>query len=165
MLLSIIILIAILLLKHLYIFLPGVLGAITLYMLSRVTYFRLTLHKKWKKGWTAVLYILGCIVIIGLPIYFTVRMVSPKLTSLFSNPEELLVATKLFSEKIFNYTGIQLFSDENIKNLQQEIATVLPKFLTGTANIISNLLIMLFLFYYMLVNGRISRNFLDNLFR
>jgi predicted PurR-regulated permease PerM len=160
-LLGIIILIAILLLKHVYIFLPGVLGAITLYILSRASYFKLIMGKKWKKGWTALMYIVGFIIIIGLPVYFTVRMVTPKLTQLVNNPEELVVAAKIFSEKIHSYTGIQLFSDENIHSLQQEIASGLPKFLTGTANIISNLLIMLFVFYYMLVNGMQFERFLS----
>ena len=48
-LLLIIVLLAFLLLKQLYVFLPGFLGAITLYILFRESYYRLTIKKKWNK--------------------------------------------------------------------------------------------------------------------
>ncbi|HEX2682315.1 MAG TPA: AI-2E family transporter, partial [Ferruginibacter sp.] len=38
-------------------FLPGLLGGITLYILSRSLYYRLIFKRKWKKGWTALLII------------------------------------------------------------------------------------------------------------
>ena len=41
---------AILILQQLYVFLPGFLGAITFYILSRDLYFRLTEKKKWRKN-------------------------------------------------------------------------------------------------------------------
>jgi len=161
-LLSVIILIAVLLLKHLYIFLPGVLGAITLYILSRESYFRLTSQRKWRKGWTALLYIIGYTVIIGLPVYLAIVLISPKLTSLFNNPVEIMVAVKSFSSKIQDATGMELFSSENVKNTTRNMANRFPGFLTGTANIISNLLIMFFVLYYMLNHGKKMENFLEN---
>lgn len=161
-LLSVIILIAVLLLKHLYIFLPGVLGAITLYILSRESYFRLTSQKKWRKGWTALLYILGYTVIIGLPIYLAIVLISPKLISLFNNPVEIMVAVKSFSARIEDATNMELFSSETVKNTTRNIANRFPGFLTGTANIISNLLIAFFVLYYMLVHGKKMENFLEN---
>ena len=75
-LLGVITLIGILMLKHFYIFLPGVLGAITLYILSRKSYSNL-IQKKWRPGWTALLYILGYAIIICLPVYLAVVLVIP----------------------------------------------------------------------------------------
>lgn len=149
------------LLKYLYVFLAGVLGAITLYILSRESYYKLTHTRHWRRGWTALLYIIAYIIIIGLPVYFAVRLVSPKLSAVINNPVEIIVATKILSEKIFKYTKIELFTDENIKSLQRTLAGFLPRFLTGTANFISNLLIMFFLLYYLLVNGKIFEKFLN----
>jgi len=97
-LLALIILIGVLMLKHFYIFLPGVLGSITLYILSRKTYFNLTEKKKWRPGWTALLYILGYTIIICLPVYLAVVMVTPKLIALFNNPVQLMIAVKSFSQ-------------------------------------------------------------------
>ncbi len=36
---------------------PGLLGAVTLYILSRSSYFQLVYNRKWKKGGAAALYL------------------------------------------------------------------------------------------------------------
>jgi len=97
MLLALIILIGMLMLKHFYIFLPGVLGAIMIYILSRNPYFKLAEKKKWRPGWTALLYIFAYTIIICLPVYLAVVLVTPKLIALFNNPVQLLIA----GEKLF----------------------------------------------------------------
>ncbi len=161
-LLFIIMLLAVLFLKHLYVFLPGILGAITLYILSREFYYKLTEKNKWSKGWTALLFIIGYLVIICLPVYLAVVLISPKLTALINNPVEIIVAVKSFSSKIQKAIGMEFFTGENVKNTAQNLANRLPMFLTGTANIISNLLIMFFVMYYMLVNAIKMENYIEN---
>ncbi|MGI8583828.1 MAG: AI-2E family transporter [Chitinophagaceae bacterium] len=162
-LLAIILLIAILLIKHFYIFLPGVLGAITLYILSREFYFKLVDKRKWRPGWTAFLYIIFYTVIIALPVYLAINLVSPKLIALFNDPVEIMVAVKTFSNKIQDATGFELFSNENIKSVSQKIANSVPKILSVTANLITNLLIMFFVLYYMLIHGKNTESFLNGL--
>jgi predicted PurR-regulated permease PerM len=162
-LLAIIVLIAILLIKHFYIFLPGVLGAITLYILSREFYFKLVDKRKWRPGWTAFLYIIFYTVIIAFPVYLAINLVSPKLIALFNDPVEIMVAVKTFSNKIQDATGFELFSNENIKSVSQKIANSVPKILSVTANLITNLLIMFFVLYYMLIHGKNTESFLNGL--
>ena len=100
MLLALIILIGVLMVRHFYIFLQGVLGAITLYILSRKTYFKLTEKKKWRPGWTALLYILDYTVLICLPVYLASVLVTPKLIAIFKNPVRVLNVVKSFLRKI-----------------------------------------------------------------
>ena len=57
LLLSLIILLLYLVIHELKLFLPGLLGALTLYILSRTNYFQLIFNRKWKKGWAASLFI------------------------------------------------------------------------------------------------------------
>jgi len=161
-LLSVIIIVGILLLKHLYIFFPGILGAITLYILSRESYSKFTDKKKWSKGWTALLYIIVYSILICLPIYLAVVLIMPKLVSLFNNPAEIMVAVKSFSNKIEHAIGMELLSTENVKNTTRNIANKVPVFLSSTANIVSNLLIMFFVLYYMLIHAKKIENFLEN---
>jgi hypothetical protein len=52
-----------LLIKELYIFLPGFLGAVTLYILSRGWYRYFTVKKKWNQNLTATFFILSLIVV------------------------------------------------------------------------------------------------------
>ena len=76
LLLGLIILLGGMLLTNLYIFLPGFLGGVTMYILLRKWYERLTIQKKWPKGLTALLFIIAIIVVISIPIYFSVLLVS-----------------------------------------------------------------------------------------
>ncbi|MEO8413586.1 MAG: AI-2E family transporter [Ginsengibacter sp.] len=162
MLLALIILIGVLMVRHFYIFLPGVLGAITLYILSRKTYFKLTEKKKWRPGWTALLYILAYTVLICLPVYLAAVLVTPKLIALFNNPVQLLIAVKSFSQKIQDATGMEFFNSNTIKNATQKLAGNLPLLLTGTANFLTNLILMFFVLYYMLVHGIEMEKYLND---
>ena len=162
MLLALIILIGVLMLKHFYVFLPGVLGAITLYILSRKSYLKFIEKRKWRPGWTALLYILAYTVLICLPVYLAVVLVTPKLVALFNNPVQLLVAMKSFSQKIQEATGIEFFNAEALKNATKQIAGNLPMFLSGTANFITNLILMFFVLYYMLVHGVEMEKYLND---
>lgn len=160
--LGIVVLIGILMLQHFYIFLPGVLGAFTLYILSRQSYQYLINKKKWRRGWTALLYILGYTIIICLPVYLAVVILVPRLVELFNNPVQLMIAIKSFAGKIDSSTGLQLFNAENFKSATQKLANNIPALLTGTANFVTNLLLMFFVLYYMLFNGEKMEKYLGN---
>ncbi|MEO6220678.1 MAG: AI-2E family transporter [Ginsengibacter sp.] len=162
-LLSVIILIGILMLTHFYIFLPGVLGAVTLYILSRKSYFNLVQKKKWSPSWTGILYILGFTIIICLPVYIAVVLVTPKLVALFNNPVQLMVAVKSFSQKVLDATGVEIYNGNSLKNATQKLANNIPMLLTGTANFLTNLLLMFFILYYMLVHGVKMEKYLHNI--
>jgi predicted PurR-regulated permease PerM len=153
-LLTFIILLGWVLLTKMTAFLPGLLGGITLYILSRTWFFKLIFKRKWKKGWTAFLFMMMYIVVIAIPIYFAVTMISPKVSALINNQEQIMTNLQTFSEKIKSATGIQLLSEENTKNLSQKIASFIPSVINSTANILTNLIMMFFLFYYLLVSGR-----------
>ncbi len=162
-LLAIIILIGILMLKHFYVFLPGVLGAITLYILSRKLYFHLVDNKHWKQGWTALLFILAYFIIICLPVYLAAVLVIPKIVDVFNNPVQIMLAVTTFSQKVQHATGIELYNGESLQNASKKIASNLPMFLTGTANFATNLLLMFFVLYYMLFHGKKMETYLNDI--
>lgn len=161
LLLGLIILLAILLVTELYVFLPGLLGGVTLYILSRPLFFKLTFVKKWKKGGTALLFIFAFIVIISIPVYFSIKLITPTINRLIENQDQTISDLKAFSEKIADYTGVQLLSDENTKTITQRISTFVPRLLNSTAAIITNLIMMFFLLYYLLVSGRETERYLN----
>ncbi|MCO6496536.1 MAG: AI-2E family transporter [Chitinophagaceae bacterium] len=162
-LLLIIVLIGFLMLKHFYIFLPGVLGAITLYILSRGSYKYLTVTKKWSKTWTSLLFIIGYTVIICLPVYLAAMLLTPKLVDLFNNPVPIMVAIESISQKVHDAVGFKILDPENAKIAMQKIAANIPALLTGTANFLTNLILMFFFLYYMLVNGEKMEKYLNNI--
>ena len=153
-LLVVLIALGLLLVKELYIFLPGFLGAITLYILSRGWYRYLTIKKKWNKSLTATTFMLGFLVLFGLPVYYIISLLSPKITEVFSHSDEVVLGLKSVSAQIQEWTGQELFTDENVIELQKRIANFFPAFLNSTAMIVSNLAMMLFVYFFMLTNGK-----------
>ncbi|MCC6693259.1 MAG: AI-2E family transporter [Chitinophagaceae bacterium] len=154
LLLIIIIAIGILLVAQLSSFIPGFLGGITLYILSRSLYMKLVYLKKWKKGWTAVLFILGYLVLISLPIYFSVTLISPKINEVLHKQDKIIAMVQQISNLIQEKTGYELLTGETAKQLAGKMAAILPRLLNSTANIIANIVMMFFLLYFLLVEGR-----------
>jgi predicted PurR-regulated permease PerM len=152
--LALIILIAALLIKQLFVFLPGILGALTLYILSRSYYFKLIFSKKWRKGWTALLFILFYIAIIALPIYLSVNLVSPKINELLRNQDKVIASVQSVADAITAKTGTEILSADNIKTAAQKISSIVPMLLSSTATMVANLFMMFFLFYFLLIGGR-----------
>ncbi len=152
--LLLIILIAALLVSELSLFLPGLLGGITLYILSRSYYFRCVFKRKWKKGWTAMLFILVYLILISVPVYLSVTLVTPKINQLVQNQDKIISSLQNFSAKIEDKTGIAILSTGNIRTATQKISSFVPKLLSGTATILANLLMMFFLLYFLLIGGR-----------
>jgi predicted PurR-regulated permease PerM len=163
LILAVIILIAVLIIRYFYIFIPGVLGSITLYILSKKSYFFLIEKKKWRRQWTALLYIFGYLIIICLPVYLAVVIILPKVVALFNNPVPLIVAVKTFSAKIQSTTGIEIINGNNLQEITKNLASKVPMLLTGTANFITNLLLMFFVLYYMLIHGRTMDKYLEEM--
>ena len=162
-LIGIILFLTILFVMQLSIFLPGLLGGITLYILTRKWYQILIQQKKWYKGLTALLFIIGSLVIISIPVYFSFIMVSPKINALLNSQDEVMQGLQIFSDKIEAAIGIKLFTDENTKTIAAKISSFIPVLLNSTASVLTNVLIMFFLLYYLLVNGTAIEKYLNTI--
>lgn len=74
-LLLVIAFLAYLIIKELYVFLPGLMGALTFYILGREQFFLFTEKRNWKPGLAALMMIILFLLIIAAPIYYTVVLV------------------------------------------------------------------------------------------
>lgn len=162
-LIGIILFLTILFVMQLSIFLPGLLGGITLYILTRKWYQTLILQKKWHKGLTALLFIIGSLIIVSIPVYFSFIMVSSKINELLNSQHEVMQGLQIFSDKIEAAIGIKLFTDENTKTIAAKISSFIPVLLNSTASVLTNLLMMFFLLYYLLVNGTAIEKYLNTI--
>ena len=161
--LVLIVLIAALLISQLAIFIPGFLGGITLYILSRTLYFQLVFKRKWKKGWTALLFILAYFLIIALPVYLSISLISPKISSVAENQGKIIQGIQSMSAKVQEKTGVALLSSNNAKAIAEKISAFLPGIINSTLLLLTNLLMMFFLFYYLLVNGSSTEKYLSKI--
>ncbi|MEP6711062.1 MAG: AI-2E family transporter [Ferruginibacter sp.] len=152
-----------LLIAQLFVFLPGLLGGLTLYILSRTLYFRLIYKNKWKKGLTALLFIIVFLIIIALPVWLSVNLISPKINAAFSNQEKIVQGIQAISGKIQDKTGVQLLSSENTRSIAQKISSFIPRLLNSTATVLANVLMMFFLLYYLLTGGKEVEKYLHHI--
>lgn len=142
-----------LLLNELYIFLPGFLGAVTLYILSRKWYRYLTITKVWNGHMIATFFLVAFLLLFGLPVYSVFSLITPRIQEAFSHSQELIQGLKAVSEQVKEWTGQDLLTPDTIAKFQEKIANFFPAFLSSTALILSNLAMMLFLYFFMLTNG------------
>jgi predicted PurR-regulated permease PerM len=140
---------ALLLFKELWAFFPGFLGAVTWYILCRGMYNYLTEKKHWNRVLAASLFLLGFVVCAGLPVYFAIRLMTAKLNAVFSDTHEIMQVLRTFSDQIKSWTGEELLTDENIKQVQKAITGFIPTLLNSTASMLGNLIMLLFLSFFM----------------
>jgi predicted PurR-regulated permease PerM len=145
---------AFLIIKELYIFLPGLMGSLTFYILGRERYFSLTEKKGWKPSLTALSFILIFLLVIAAPLYYTIILVSPKITEVFSHADELKVGVQTLSDKVKQLTGEELLSEKNLQSLESNLANFIPTFLNSSATILGNMLVMFFVLFFMFTGGR-----------
>lgn len=148
---------------ELYVFVPGFLGAVTLYVLGRDRYLFFTEQKGWNKNGTAVLFLLAFLICIGLPIYLAIHLLSSKISYLLNNSEAVMRALQSVSQWILEKTGNDLLSSENIKQIQKQIANLIPALLNNTASVLGNLIMLLFLSFFMFTGWSKMENALGSL--
>lgn len=149
--------------RELYIFLPGLLGALTLYILSRGSYFQLIYHRKWKKGWTAGMFLIGYLLLFGLLVFITISLVEKRIHPFLNDPAAMLKKAETAINDLQHNTGFSFFSEQTLADLQKKLTNFLPSLLNDTANLITNIAVMLFMLYYMLVHGKEMENYIDRM--
>lgn len=161
--LTLIILLVYLAIRELYVFLPGLLGALTLYILSRANYFQLVYNRKWKKGRAAGLFIIYFLLILGIPIFLSITLISPKINAFLADPQAMIDSAKHSVETIQQRLGFKFLSEESLSNSLNKLTAFIPTILNSTATLITNLAIMLFILYYMLYHGREIERYLTKI--
>jgi predicted PurR-regulated permease PerM len=114
----------------------------------------LFISRKWKKGGAAFLYILYYLLLLGCPIFAAVTLLSPKISSVLSDPTAVINNIKQAVMQIQARAGISIVTEKSLSNSLDQTITFIPSLLNSTLNIVSNLITMLFFLYYMLYHGR-----------
>jgi len=134
-------------------FIPGILGAVTLYILSRANYFQLIYNRKWKRGRAAAVYLLYYLLILGIPIFMIVVLLSPKVDAIIADPAKVIETIKASVNDVQKKVGFTFISPNSMSNLIDRATAFLPTLINTTTNLLANLVLMLFLLYYILING------------
>lgn len=161
MILFLLVILIYLALKELFVFFPGLLGAITLYILSRGSYFRLVYQKKWRKGWTAGMYLFGFFLLLSLLVYLVFTIVIKKIEPFLQDPAAFLEKARIAIHDLQDKTGVFVVEADTLATLQNRLANLIPSLLNDTGMLLANLGVLLFILYYMLVHGKEMENFFN----
>lgn len=129
---------------------PGILAAVTMYVLNRKFLFKLHFRKKMNRTVIVLLLLLLDSLLLLIPIALAIIFILPKLSYLSDNANELYAGLKEIVDKISARLGFEILSKENLSNLPGILSAMLPNFLGTAANGITNLGIFYFILYYML---------------
>jgi predicted PurR-regulated permease PerM len=161
-LLAIILTLAALICFNLALFIPSVLGAITIYVVCRKYNFYLQEEKKWKPWLSSLLLMLGSLIILILPIYFIGDLLIQKL----GNAQAYMAKFNVFLEKIHTYiyskTGFDILSNENMTKLKSSVGKISTTALSSTFNTLTVVISMYFILYFMLERPRLFERILTN---
>lgn len=154
-LILIIIMICILIFTNLSYYLTGFLGAVTLYILYRNLYHTLTTKRGWNKPFTSIVFILISIVFIILPLWALINYLAPQIGNIVNNTDEIVRQFNLVKVYMSNkpiLRDIDL-SDEGLLNLLQHATKYIPSVFNSLLEVSVNILVALFVLYFMLVYG------------
>lgn len=135
-------------------FIPAFLGSLTLYVIMRKWMFRLQYVRKWKPALAASTLMLGSFIVIVIPLALVIEMLSSKINFAIQHSAEAVDAIKLFVKNIEAKTGYAIVNEENLQKLSSLLATKLPSILGATFNTLTTIVVLYFILYFMLTEGR-----------
>ncbi|SHF04962.1 AI-2E family transporter [Chryseobacterium takakiae] len=161
-LLAIILILAGLICFNLALFIPSVLGAITIYVVCRKYNFYLQEEKKWKPWASSLALMFASLIVLILPIYFIGDLLIEKL----GNAQAYMDKFNIFLEKIHTYIyskiGFDILSKENMDKLKNNVGQFSTKALSGTVNTLTVVMSMYFILYFMLEKPRFFERILSS---
>lgn len=154
LILGTIIFLGIVLFRHLQTFLPAFLGAYTLYVLLRKWMFIMEGRKKMNRGLSAAILMVLSFLIILVPCFIVADMLASKISFAVQHSSEVLGSIEGFIRKIEDQYKVNILTDANLTKLSEWGQRTLPKVLGATFNTLTTIIIMYFILYFMLVDGR-----------
>lgn len=140
---------------NLRMFIPSVLGAITLYIISRKYNLYLQEQKKWKPWLAATVIMLATLLVLILPIYLIADLLIAKLGNVNAYMEKFNVFLDKIHDFVFDKTNIDILSKDNLTQLKSTTAKLSTSLLSGTFNTLTVVTSMYFILYFMLEKPRL----------
>jgi len=151
-----------LMLFNLKMFIPSVLGAITLYIISRKYNFYLQEKRKWKPWVAATVIMLATLIVLILPIYFMVDLLIEKLGNANAYMDKFNIFLNKIHDFVYQKVGFDILSKDNLDKVKSSAANLSSKLLSGTFNTLTVVTSMYFILYFMLAKPRLFERMLQN---
>jgi len=137
--------------QQMYFMFSAFLGSIALYVLMRKMVFKLIIEKKWKRWAVALLMIVASLVIIILPFAWIIKILITKIEPLIADPTPINLMISRIDVYLQGHFHIQTLSVQNRDTLISSATALAPKLIGSSLVMITNLGIMYFILYFMIV--------------
>lgn len=166
MLIALIVLACLLIFKNLSYYLPGFLGAITLYIVFRKQYFRLTEQKKWNQALTSLMFIGLSIVFVVMPLWALIDYLAPRISAFLSNVDQIVAKFNQVKEYMRDKPLLDQIdlSDQALRNFLSNLTKYLPQVINSVAELLINLLVTFFVLYFMQYHAKYMEATIDDMF-
>ncbi len=134
-------------------FLGGLLGAVTLYVLLRGQMWYLAERRHWRRSLASTLLLVESILCFLVPLSLIVWMFVDKIQDISLDPQSLLQPLRHLAELIHEKTGYNMLQESNLTSLVSLIPKLGQKVLGGILDFAVNIVVLLFVLYFMLVGG------------
>lgn len=134
-------------------FLSGLLGAATIYVLLRGQMRVLAGRYRWRRSAAAALLTVEAVCCFLVPIALLVWMVVNKVQGVALDPQALVDSVRHVAELVRDRTGYDLWQESNLQSLLAGIPKLAQRLVGGLASFAVNLIVLLFVLYFMLVGA------------
>ncbi|GGE39018.1 AI-2E family transporter [Psychroflexus planctonicus] len=131
----------------------GVLGAITLFVIFKKSMVKMK-ERNWNSNLASSIILLISTLLIVLPIFLIVYLLTSKIGQAVKNSEQLVNALKNQLSIVEDYLGYNLSSQIDASSITDWVSKSLQNLAVGTFDVFIALTIMYFLLYYMLINHK-----------
>lgn len=140
-------------------YIGGLLGAVTIYVLLRNQMRYLTVRHRWRRSLAAALLLVEAVVCFLIPLSGIVWMFVNKVQDVTLDPQSLIDPIRHVAALIHERTGYNLLQETNISSVVATITRMGQTFLQGIFSFGVNIIMLLFVLYFMLIGGSRMENY------
>ena len=134
-------------------YIGGVLGAAAIYVLLRRQMRYLTSCRRWRRSLAASVLLVEAVICFLIPLSLIVWMFVSKIQDMTLDPQSSMDAIRGLADRIREKTHYDLLQEENISSIVSMITRMGHAFLQGIFSFGVNLIMLLFVLYFMLIGG------------
>ena len=135
-------------------FVNGLLGAFTIFVMVRRQMIYLTEKKKMNHVLATILILFEVAAVITVPLYFMIRALLGKVQNIDMDISSLQKMIENLEIQLRQRFGYDLFSSENLTTATGYISTVIQYLISQMSSMVVTVVVLIFLLYFILLNFR-----------
>lgn len=162
-LIIIIVALCIILFRQIAPFLGGLLGALTIYILVRPQMIYLSEQRKMKRSIAATLITAEAILCFLVPLALVVWLAIINLQHINLDPQALIAPFEEAAAVIKDKTGYNILSGDSLSFIISSLPRIGQTLMGGISNFSVNILVLIFVLYFMLIGGKRMEQYVSEL--